>query len=33
MSEGKNELSVSDNIKHQVKNRINLVDGELEVLQ
>ena len=33
VSEGKNELSVSDNIKHQVKNRINLVDGELEVLQ
>ena len=33
MSKGKNELSVSNNIKHQVKNQINLVDRELEVLQ
>ena len=30
---GKSELSVSNNIKHQVKNRINLVDTELEILQ
>ena len=29
----KNELSVSNNIKHQVKNRVNLVNRELEVLQ
>ena len=29
----KNELSVSNNIKHQVKDRVNLVDRELEVLQ
>ena len=29
----KNELSVSNNIKHQVKKRVNLVDRELEVLQ
>ena len=33
VSEGKNELSVSNNIKHQVKNRINLVDRELEAFQ
>ena len=33
MSKGKIELSVSNNIKHQVKNRINLVDREVEVLQ
>ena len=33
MSKGKNELSVSNNIKHQVKNRINLAGRELEVLQ
>ena len=30
---GKNELSVSNNIKHKVKNRINLADRELKVLQ
>ena len=29
----KKELSVCDSIKYQVKNRINLVDRELEVLQ
>ena len=29
----KNELSVSNNIKHQVKKRVNLADRELEVLQ
>ena len=29
----KNQLSVSNNIKHQFKNKINLVDRELEVLQ
>ena len=33
VSKEKNELSVSNNIKHQVKNRVNLVDRELEVLQ
>ena len=33
VSKEKNELSVSNNIKHQVKNRVNLVDTELEVLQ
>ena len=33
MSKEKNELSVSNNIKHQVKNRVNLVDKELVVLQ
>ena len=33
VSTGKNELSVSNNIKHQVKNRVNMVDRELEVLQ
>ena len=31
VSKEKNELSVSNNIKHQVKNRVNLVDRELEV--
>ena len=29
----KKELSVSKNIKHQIKNQINLVDREFEVLQ
>ena len=29
----KNELSVSNSFKHQVKNRIILVDRELEVMQ
>ena len=33
VSEGKNQLSVHSNIKHQVKDQINLVDRELEVLQ
>ena len=33
VSKGKNELSVSNNIIYQVKNRINLVDRKLEVLQ
>ena len=33
VSKEKNELSVSNNIKHQVKNRVNLVNRELEVLQ
>ena len=33
VSKEKNELSVSNNIKHQVKNRVNMVDRELEVLQ
>ena len=33
VSKEKNELSVSTNIKHQVNNRVNLVDRELEVLQ
>ena len=33
VSKEKNELSVSNNTKHQVKNRVNLVDRELEVLQ
>ena len=32
-SMGKNELMVSNNIKYQVKNRINLVDRKLKVLQ
>ena len=29
----KKELSVSKNIKHQIKNQINLADREFEVLQ
>ena len=33
VSKEKNELSVSNNINYQVKNRVNLVDRELEVLQ
>ena len=33
VSKEKNELSVSNNIKHQVKNRVHLVVRELEVLQ
>ena len=33
VSKEKNEQSVSNNIKHQVKNRFNLMDRELEVLQ
>ena len=33
MCKEKNELSVSNNIKHQVKKRVNLADRELEVLQ
>ena len=33
VSKEKNELSVINNINHQVKNRVNLVDRELEVLQ
>ena len=33
VSKEKNELSVSTNIKHQVNNRVNLVNRELEVLQ
>ena len=33
VSKEKNELSVSNNIKHQVKNRFNLMERELEVLQ
>ena len=33
MAKGKNEVQVSNDIKHQVKNLINLVDKEPEVLQ
>ena len=33
MCKEKYELSVSNNIKHQVKKRVNLTDRELEVLQ
>ena len=33
LSKGKNELSVSNNINHKIKSRINLVDRELELLQ
>ena len=33
VSQGKYELSVGSNIKHQVKNQLNLVDKEFEVLQ
>ena len=33
MCKEKTELSVSNNIKHQVKKRVNLTDRELEVLQ
>ena len=33
MSKGKNEVSVSNNIKRQVKNSVNLVDRDLKVLQ
>ena len=33
VSKEKNELSVSNNIKHQVKSRVDLVDRELEVSQ
>ena len=32
-SKGKNKLSVNSNVKHQVINRINLLDREPEVLQ
>ena len=33
VSKEKNELPLSNNIKHQVKNRVNLVHRDLEVLQ
>ena len=33
MSKEKNELPLSNNIKHQVKNRVNLVHRDLEILQ